>query len=110
MSYICYFLQSDADATCLRTYVGITNNSKRRLRQHNGEIKGGARSTRSMRPVRYFLTIRGLTKSRALSIEKTIHNKRRKNRKFSGWVGCLLMITFLVDANLISANSVDIHG
>lgn len=28
-----------------QTYVGVTNDMKRRLRQHNGEIKGGARYT-----------------------------------------------------------------
>lgn len=32
-------------------YTGITTDLKRRIRQHNGEIVGGARYTRSRRPV-----------------------------------------------------------
>lgn len=43
-SYVCYCLQS---TTTSKTYVGVTNNLTRRLRQHNGELKGGARYTTS---------------------------------------------------------------
>jgi putative endonuclease len=32
-------------------YIGKTSNMKDRLRKHNGEIKGGAKYTRSRRPV-----------------------------------------------------------
>ena len=32
-------------------YCGITTDIERRLRQHNGEIKGGARYTQARRPV-----------------------------------------------------------
>ncbi len=36
----------------VRTYVGITNDLRRRLDQHNGLIGGGAKSTRGGRPWR----------------------------------------------------------
>ncbi len=37
-------------------YTGITNNLDHRIKQHNGNLKGGARYTRSRQPViiRYF--------------------------------------------------------
>jgi predicted GIY-YIG superfamily endonuclease len=38
--YNCYLLRS---AQNNRTYIGITNNFEKRLRQHNGEIKGGSK-------------------------------------------------------------------
>lgn len=42
MSYLCYMLTSTDRR---RTYIGMTNNFPRRLRQHNGELVGGARYT-----------------------------------------------------------------
>lgn len=32
-------------------YTGVTTDPERRLREHNGELKGGARYTRSRQPV-----------------------------------------------------------
>lgn len=43
----CYILYNDKTN---ETYNGYTNNLSRRIRQHNGEIKGGARYT-TRRPV-----------------------------------------------------------
>lgn len=40
MTYYCYLIVSQN-----RTYIGITNNLDQRIRKHNGEIKGGAKST-----------------------------------------------------------------
>ena len=66
-----------------KTYLGITNNLKRRLRQHNREIKGGAKYT-SMNLMNgkwnYYLLIPNLTKREALSKERIIKNKRRKGK------------------------------
>ena len=44
---LCVYLLRNASG---RTYVGFTNEPQKRLRQHNGEIKGGARKTRMGRP------------------------------------------------------------
>lgn len=40
--YVVYLLR---DSSSGRTYIGTTNDLERRLRQHNGEIKGGAKYT-----------------------------------------------------------------
>lgn len=51
-SWFCYMLQT-VDGS--RTYVGATVNPNRRLRQHNGEICGGARATKGRSWRRVFL-------------------------------------------------------
>lgn len=42
-----YLLRSQSAS---RTYVGVSTDPERRLRQHNGELIRGARSTRAGRP------------------------------------------------------------
>ena len=75
--YIVYLLINTCNS---RTYLGITNNFKRRIRQHNNEIKGGARYTKSFKSIGswiLYLHIPDLNKSEALSIERKIKNNRR---------------------------------
>lgn len=43
--WYCYILRNTHPKYCHLTYNGSTNNPKRRLRQHNEEIVGGARYT-----------------------------------------------------------------
>ena len=77
-TYIVYLLINTSNNY---TYLGITNNSTKRLRQHNGEIKGGAKYTHSFKGDGiwvYYLKIKNLTKIEALSIERTAKNKRKK--------------------------------
>lgn len=50
----CYALRNGLDA---RTYAGFTVDPKRRLRQHNHEISGGARSTTSRAGLWSFLFV-----------------------------------------------------
>ncbi|XP_021617692.1 structure-specific endonuclease subunit SLX1 isoform X2 [Manihot esculenta] len=45
----CVYLILSTNAP-IKTYVGVTNNFSRRLKQHNGELKGGAKASRAGRP------------------------------------------------------------
>lgn len=45
-----YVLISEKNSSKGHTYVGSTTDTSRRLRQHNGLIKGGAKSTAHKRP------------------------------------------------------------
>ena len=74
--YLCYILASSDHK---KTYVGITNNLRRRLRQHNGEICGGAKSTKHARPWSVATTITGFrSRSEALMFEWAMHHTRGK--------------------------------
>jgi predicted GIY-YIG superfamily endonuclease len=74
-TYVCYTLVS-ANGRC--TYVGITNCMARRLRQHNGELCGGAKYTTRRGggwTVAWYVT--GFrTKVEALQFEWALHHCR----------------------------------
>ena len=75
----CYLLISE---TRKRTYIGASKDPWHRLRQHNGEIRGGARATQTGRPWSLHATVEGLPDWRAaLRLEwkwkhDAIHKKR----------------------------------
>jgi predicted GIY-YIG superfamily endonuclease len=49
-AFYCYVLRSLDPYKVGRTYVGMSNNPAKRLRQHNGDIVGGAAKTQKFRP------------------------------------------------------------
>ena len=59
------------------SYVGVTNNIARRIRQHNGEIVGGAKYTSRHAPWRVFAMFQLKCRHDALSLEWKV--KHRKN-------------------------------
>lgn len=80
-NYVVYVLVNTAHN---KTYIGITNNTTRRLRQHNGELVGGAKYTKSNKGEGSWLFygfIKNLHKILALSFEKKI---KIRSRKMSG--------------------------
>lgn len=88
--HYCYILYND---TTNDTYVGYTNNPERRLRQHNGEIKGGATFTTSRarkKNIQWkFLCIitfnhEAFTKNMALSFEWHLKFEARKHKMYRG--------------------------
>lgn len=70
-------------------YVGYTNDMMRRLRQHRGELKGGARATRVAKDWQYLMTIssEAWTARCAMRAEYKVKHpdgKRRRPARYSG--------------------------
>ena len=88
MNNYCYILKNDENN---KTYNGYTNNLNRRIRQHNGEIKGGAKSTQCEKTWKFYAVIAGFeTRKEALSCEWKIKhptNEKRRPPIYCGPVG-----------------------
>ena len=75
-TWFCYLLFSNDGR---KTYVGATIDVKRRLRQHNGELCGGAKRTSSHRPWSLAAHVEVGDKIKALKLEWRM--KRTKGPK-----------------------------
>lgn len=76
MEWIVYCIQARSGKY---SYIGITNNFTRRHRQHNGEIKGGAKYTKRYRPWKPAFFVRGLTSHKeVLQLEWAIKHRRAR--------------------------------
>lgn len=77
MTWFVYILKC-ADGTY---YTGITTDLNKRLRQHNGQASGGARYTRSRRPVKLAWSSTRDSRSSAARSEHTIKQMDRLSKE-----------------------------
>ena len=87
-----------------KTYLGVTNNIDRRIRQHNCEIKGGAKYTSNNKQEGLWelkTIVNNLTKSEALSYERIIKNKRRQGKGKTPLERRNFLINLIVKENII---------
>lgn len=95
-NHYCYILENTLSHCSNRTYNGYTVNLQRRLRQHNGEIKGGAKYTtrHGMGGWKYLVIVAGFpTMVNALQCEWRIKhpdNKRIRPSKYRGPIGRII--------------------
>ena len=108
MEHCCYILANKENN---RTYNGYTNNLKRRLRQHNQEIKGGAKYTKLSGNKTWFIIayVTGFPDMRnALQCEWRIKhpdNKRRRGSKYLGAEGRIKGLNEVLKLNKWTENS-----
>ena len=62
-------------------YCGITNNLEKRLKQHKGEIKGGAKYTRSHWPCKLVYEEKSASRSEASQREAVIKKMSKDEKK-----------------------------
>ena len=62
-------------------YCGITTNIERRIKQHNGELSGGAKYTRSRRPCRLVYKEKAENRSTASKKEYWFKKLSRKQKE-----------------------------
>lgn len=61
-------------------YCGITNNLQKRLAQHNGLVRGGAKYTRGRRPVSLLASAIVQSKTEALKMEAMVKSLPRRRK------------------------------
>lgn len=90
-NWYCYILRTINPFYDNCTYNGSTNNLTRRLRQHNGQIGGGAKATSNKGPWEYYAILTGFENhNETLSCEWRIKHptgKKLRPKKYCGILG-----------------------
>lgn len=75
--YFVYMIRCEGD----RLYTGITNDVEKRLMQHKGELKGGAKFTKAFKPKKIEKIWKVKNKSEALKMEYRIKQLSRVEKE-----------------------------
>ena len=108
-SWYCYITRSINPKFKNWTYNGKTNNPKRRMRQHNGEICGGAKRTLKVKPNEIYCLIKGFNSNvEAMQAEwriKKPNKKKYKEHKFKGVDGRIKGLNYIFTDDYFTSNS-----
>lgn len=99
--WACYILRSFKKG-CNKTYIGSTNSTVRRIRQHNGIKSGGAKASACLIPSEMFCIVTGfLDHKAALRCEWLLKHPmgRKKGFNFSGVGGRIRGLNYLLSSS-----------
>jgi predicted GIY-YIG superfamily endonuclease len=112
--YYCYILFTANPFYSNHTYNGSTNNLTRRLRQHNGELVGGAKSTSNKGPWDYLAVMSGFSSHKeALSCEWRIKHPtghRVRPKKYCGVEGRIKSLNLVLNLEKWTNNSTGLES
>lgn len=112
--YYCYILFTSNPFYSNQTYNGSTNDLKRRLRQHNSELVGGAKSTNNKGPWDYLAILKGFESHReALSCEWRIKHPtghRVRPKKYCGVEGRIKSLNLILALEKWTNNSTGLES
>lgn len=105
-THYCYILKNDDNQ---KTYNGYTVNTEKRLRQHNGIITGGAKSTKHSNTWKYICIVSGYPdKINALQCEWRIRKpfNKRRTREYCGPEGRIKGLNHVLQLDQWTSNSI----
>lgn len=96
--HYCYIIYNDKN----RIYIGYTNNPIKRLRQHNGEISGGARATHNRGEWHYLMIIELFESKHNVGLQceyalKHPTNQRKRPKFYNGKEGSINSIPLVMN-------------
>lgn len=112
--WYCYILRTSNPIYPNNTYNGSTNDLNRRLKQHNGQIGGGAKATSNKGPWQYYAVLTGfMTHNEALSCEWKIKHptgKKLRPKKYCGIIGRIDALNLVLSLDTWTNKSIGLNS